>query len=130
MLGKLRFEVVELGVRPAPFVRAAKSLQSLDENPAVPRTVINRDPPGAGHVTPEPPEIMGGLFFVRWFRDRDHAVFARIYRAREPANGASFSGGIPAFEDPDDRASLLRGASDRAMQTAQPLVPFGLVVGL
>ena len=85
VLGQLALELVELAVGPPPFRLARKSLQALDEDPAVPGAVVDRDHPGPGHVPPEPPQVMVGLLLVGGLRDRDHPEVAGVDRVGEPA---------------------------------------------
>jgi len=67
------------------------------------------------------------FFFVGGFGDGDDAGVARVDSIGQTANGAAFTGGVPAFEDPDDGAAGLGGGADDAVEFTEPLVAFFFV---
>ena len=121
-LAQLLLEVVDLAVGPAPLGRAGEPLDPLDQHPAVPGAVEDRDPPVARHIAPEPPEIGPPLLLVGRCRDRIDPVLARVERHGHAADGAALAGGVVPLEDHDQRAVAERLAL-RLLEQLAPARP-------
>ena len=126
---QLGFEFIEFVVGAPPFRGSAETLDPLDEHATVPGSIVDGDAAGSGHMAPESPQVMVGLFLVGGFGDRDDAIVAGIDGAGEAADGAALAGGIPALENPHDGAALFGGGADGVVEAAQPFIAFGLVGG-
>src|SRR3954453_18438851 len=98
---ELLLEVVDLAVGPQPLGRAGEALHPLDQDPAVPGAVEDRDVALARHVAPEAPEVGAGLLLVGGCCDRVDPEPSRVERRRHTADAAALAGRVVALEDRD-----------------------------
>src|SRR3954469_12613635 len=98
---ELLLEVVDLAVGPQPLSRAGEALHPLDQDPAVPGAVEDRDVALARHVAPEAPEVGAGLLLVGGRSDGVDPEAPRVERRRRAADAAALAGRVVALEDGD-----------------------------
>src|SRR6185503_16443166 len=93
-------------------------LDALDEHPAIPTAIVDRQRAAAGQVTPEAPQVVLRLLLVRRRRNRNHAVVARVERAGHATNRPAFAGGVPTLEDGDGGAAVALELAEVAVEPA------------
>jgi hypothetical protein len=97
-IGQVFLHIVYFTISPLPIGRRAKSLHPFNQDSAVPGPVEYGHVTGFWNMVPESPEVMVALFGFSRGADRDHFIASRIEVLSEPADIASLSGRVPAFE--------------------------------
>ncbi len=130
MIDELTLELVDLSVGPLPLLLGGESLDPLHEHAPVPAPIEDRDAAGPGQLSPESPEVMASLFFVRRSGHLDHLVVASVQGARQHAARPTLARRVPPLQD-DNRGPPhpFRGAL-QAIQSPLQLLLASLVLGL
>ena len=89
----------DLLVRPRPLLLRGVALDPLDEHPAVPGAVQDREAAPARQHRPEPPEEVVALLVVRRGGELRHPHVPRVQRLDQALDRAALPGGVPALED-------------------------------
>ena len=101
---QLLFEVVDFGIAPRPVRGWTESLHALDQHATIPGAVEDGYQPRARHVSPEPPQVGLGAFFLGRGRHRHDMVTPRIERGGDAPYRRALTGGIHAFKQQYGRA--------------------------
>src|SRR5262249_22785948 len=97
-LNQLALELVDLGVGAPPLILACEALDTLDQHPAVPRAVEDRDHAARRQPPPEAVEVVMHLIVAGWRGDRMDDIAAWVELFRDALDGAALTGRIPTFE--------------------------------
>ena len=123
--GEHGFELVDLVIGAAPFRLAAEALDPLDEDPAVPAPVEDRDFARGGQPVPEAPEVMMRLLLGRRRGDRPNLVAARIHLGGDALDRPALPGRVPALAD-NDRSLAVEVIGDGEVR--EPLLQGGQIL--
>ena len=105
--GQLSFKFIDFVISPLPVFFSTETFQTLHHHPPVPGSVKYTDMTGTGKPCPETPQVMAVQLMRKRGCDRMYVKSPRIQRIGNPADVASFSGGIPSFIAQDHRDFFL-----------------------
>src|SRR5690606_20314364 len=97
----LRFKFIDFIIAALPRGIAAKPLNPLHQNAAIPATVEHSDFTAARQAFPKPPKEMPVEFFLSGRTNRENFKIARVPFGSHPPDATALARCVPAFENQD-----------------------------